>query len=117
MAGKFNITILQGATFKLPLTISDDSVLRNLTGYTARMKIKESVFDTVSLIELTTENGRIVIDPDQTTNTGQLLIQLSAADTAALDFFQGVYDLELVSGSVVERTLMGRVRLSREVTK
>jgi hypothetical protein len=120
MAGTFNITIEQGATFRLPITIADtvDGVTtnRDLTGYTARMKIKESVEDTAALVTLTTSNGGITIDPDQVTNKGKLSLLISATDTAALDFDQGVYDLELVTGSEVERDLKGRVRLSREVT-
>jgi hypothetical protein len=121
MAGKFKITIYQGSTFELPITIgsiiNDVDTPTDLTGYTARMKIKLGVFETTSLIDLTTENGRIVIDPDQVANTGKLTLQISATDTAALDFDQAVYDLELVNGSVVQRYLMGVVKLSREVTK
>jgi hypothetical protein len=119
-AGRYNITIEQGATFSLPIlvadTISGSSVERNLTGYTARMKIKQFVTDTASLVELTTENGRITIDPDQVANTGEMSLALSATVTASLDFDQGVYDLELINGSVVERLLEGKVRLRREVT-
>lgn len=120
MTGKYKITINQGATFTLPLTVSDtisDVVTpRDLTDYTARMKIKNSVFDTAALIELTTENGRITIDPDQVANTGKLTLTITATDTAALDFDRGVYDLELVNGSVVERLLEGAVVFKREVT-
>jgi hypothetical protein len=115
-AGKYNITIEQGATFTLPITISDDGVLRDLTGYTARMKIKETVDDIAVLLSLTTENGRITIAADQVTDKGELSLLVTAADTAALDFTSGVYDLEIISGSTVTRVLEGKVKLSLEVT-
>lgn len=119
-AGRYNITIEQGATFSLPITVSDiisgSTVLRDLTGYTARMKVKENVDDTTSLIDLTTENGRITIAANQVTDTGELSLLLSAALTASLDFDRAVYDLELVNGSVVERLLQGKVTFKKEVT-
>ena len=119
-AGRYNITIEQGATYSLPITVSDtisgSSVLRDLTGYTARMKIKENVADTAALLELTTENGRIVIDADQATNTGEMSLAIAASVTASLDFDRGVYDLELVNGAVVERLLEGKVIFRKEVT-
>jgi hypothetical protein len=85
----------------------------DLGGYTARMKIKRTVKDTASLVELTTANAKIVLD--NVAKTISLLI--SATDTALLTFTSGVYDLELVSaGSVVTRLVEGNVTVSKEVT-
>ena len=119
-AGRYNITIEQGATYALPLTVSDvisgSSVLRDLTGYSARMKIKEFIDDSTEILSLTTANSSIVIDPDQVTNKGELSINISAATTSSLVTERCVYDLELVNGVVVERLLQGKVTLKKEVT-
>ena len=45
-----------------------------------------------------------------------MTISMSATNTAALSFDHAVYDLELVSGSVVDRIIQGRVKLAKEVT-
>jgi len=119
-AGRFNIIMEQGATFSLPITVSDvisgSTVPRDLTDYTARMKIKQFIADSVPLVELTTENFYILMDPDQVVNPGKMLLTLPATVTEALDFSRGVYDLELVNDDVVERVLEGKVIFRREVT-
>lgn len=111
-----NLTIEQGATFSFAVTwfASDGVTPRDLTGYTARMQVRDS-YDAVSFhVELTTENGRIAITPAE----GKVALTISATDTAALDFSAGVYDLELVDVSgVVTRLMEGGVAFSPEVTR
>lgn len=86
----------------------------SLSGFTARMQIRESVESTTTLLSLTTENSRIALDNTAKTIT----LTISATDTAALDFSTGVYDLELVSGGgVVTELLNGNVLLDTEVTR
>lgn len=83
-----------------------------LSGYTARMKIKDRVGGTEQF-SLTTENSRIAIDPSGAT----ISLFVSAADTALFDWSYGVYDLELVSGSgFVSVLFSGNVRVTPEVT-
>ena len=112
-AGIYNFTCEQGATFtrEVEVTNFDDSI-RTLAGYTARMQVRKDVAASAALIELTTENGRIVINPD----TGTVSLTISAADTAALQF-SGIYDLELIGATaVVERLLQGLFNLDENVT-
>jgi len=88
----------------------------SLSGFTARMQIRATKESTTVLLELTTENDRITID--NTAKTIALLID--AVDTAALDFTEGVYDLELVSGAtpaVVTKLLEGSIAVEEEVTR
>jgi len=85
----------------------------DLTGFTARMQARLSTFDDATLFDLTTENGGITIDGVN----GLVTCSLTASESSLLDFSEGVYDLEIVSGSDVERLLQGKVKLSREVTK
>ena len=41
---------------------------------------------------------------------------MTATNTAALDFDNAVYDLELVAGAAIDRIIEGRVFLSKEIT-
>lgn len=112
-----DLTIEQGASYEKHFGIrqgsSETSPAADLTGYSARMHIREEIDSTEVLIELTTENGRIDIEP----LTGIVTLMIDAEDTAALSFDVGVYDLELVSGSFVKRVARGKVSLSKEVTR
>lgn len=85
---------------------------KDLTGYTARMSIKNTVGGTL-LLALSTTDGTIVID--NTAKTISLL--LSATATAALTWTKGVYDLEMVSAAgVVYQLLYGKIAVRPEVT-
>lgn len=83
----------------------------DLTGATARMQIRAGLGGAV-LLELTTENGGLAI-----TGPGTLTRTLSATETAALTWTDGVYDLEVeYADGTVQRYLQGTVTVSREVT-
>lgn len=86
----------------------------DLTGYTARMQIREAVDSTTVLVQMDTTNGGIVID---TTNR-VITLQQTAAQTAAYTWTDGVYDLEMVSGSgLVYALVRGAVSVVLEVTR
>lgn len=113
-AGTNNFVIEQGATFDITMTYYTDESEQtpvDLTGYSARMTIKEKVEGT-TILELTSDAGEIVLGDD----AGTIQILVAASVTANLDFEYGVYDLELVTGSTVERLLQGQVTLSKNVT-
>lgn len=83
----------------------------DLTGATARMQIRAGIGGAL-LLELTTENAGLAI-----TGPGTLVRTLSAAQTAALTWTEGVYDLEVeYADGTVQRYLQGKVTVSREVT-
>jgi hypothetical protein len=91
-----------------------------LAGFTARMQIRDYVdAPGVPLADLTTENGGLVLDDTAKTIT----IFISATDTAAYPWLNGVFDLELVSpGGVVFQVLplpgeIGIVTATDEVTR
>lgn len=122
-AGQWDTTIEQGASWVRTVTWLDgdtvDSDPVNITGYTARMQIKDLIpgvplADLDPWIELTTANSRISLGGA----AGTVRLSLSAAETAALEApLHGLqYDLELVNGVVVTRLLQGKVRFSEEVT-
>lgn len=86
----------------------------NLTGFTARMQIRETVESTTVLHSLTTENGGITLGGA----AGTIALTISATDTAAFTFDTAVYDLEVVSGGgVVTEIASGAVLLTDEVTR
>lgn len=85
----------------------------DLTGYTARMQIRQPDADGVVVHSLTTEDGGLTLSAN-----GEINRLISAAATELFDFECGVYDLELVSAAgVVTPIVRGSVELQDEVTK
>lgn len=86
---------------------------KSLTGYTARMQLREKVSSSDVLLECTTENGMIVLDDTSKTIT----ITISATTTEALTFKTAVYSMELVNGSIVIPFIYGNITLDTEITR
>ena len=114
LAGVYKIVCDQGATFERLLTIEESSGdPMNLTGFTARMQVRPEIESTDVLVELTTENGRLVLGGA----AGTISMSLSPVVTATIDR-DGFYDLEIISsGGAVHRVLRGRFLVNLEVTR
>ncbi len=116
-ASKVKLEILQGATFRKKITwkTGTPATLVNLTGYTARMQVREDVEDAAVLVELTTENSRITLGGA----AGTIELYLPPLVTAAFTWEAGVYDMELVEpdGINVVRLFEGTVTVLPEVTR
>ncbi|MER6830833.1 hypothetical protein ABT352_32905 [Streptosporangium sp. NPDC000563] len=117
-AGIFDLDIEQGSDCTWVLTLTSkppDPQPIVLTGYTARAQIRPSRGrDTAVLHELTTANGRLVIDGP----AGTITIHIPGDESTPWVWTEGVYDLELVSPSgAPTRLLMGAVRVDPEVTR
>lgn len=108
----WNFTIEQGATWMTALTLTG----RDLTGCTARMQIRETVASPTALVSLNSGvDGGITLTAGP---PGVIDIVISATQTAAMTWKNGVYDLELIApGGAVERLLKGDVRVDFEVTR
>ena len=92
-AAAYDFVIEQGATLDKTFVWKDSTgTVINLTGYTARMQIRQSVSSTAFLLELTTLNNRIII----TAGEGKIRLLVAAADTGAITWQRGKYDLELI---------------------
>jgi hypothetical protein len=85
----------------------------DLSGYTARMQIREKLTSDTVIHTLTTENGGIVFD--NTLKTITLLIPDET--TTEFNFVSGVYSLELMVANEVISFAGGNVALQREVTR
>jgi len=115
-AGSHDITIEQGATFRLSLIWKDSAgALVDLTGYTARMQVRRrhSSEDPPAL-SLTSAAGDIVLGG----TAGTIVVTAAATVTDDIDFKAGVYDLELEdSTGFVTRLVEGSVTITPEVTR
>jgi len=114
--GKYNLYIYRGATFRKIITWKDENgVVIDLTGFTARLHMRETVGSSTPFLPLTTENGGIILGGA----SGTITIQATADATSAISASSGVYDLEIVAGDTitVTRLLEGFVTISPEVTR
>jgi len=115
-AGVYDIYIEQGADFELPLVWSDvNKNPVNLTGYSARMQIRENFDSDEYLIALDTGAlGGITLGGA----TGLVTVEIPANITATFPLMAAVYDIELISASgSVYRFIQGAALISREVTR
>lgn len=90
---------------------------KDLTLYEARMQIRASRADTATLVSLTSNPAAGIT---LVASEGQITVVIEAVDTAALDFVNAVYDLELVlpgTPDKVTRIASGNVTLIKEVTR
>ncbi|MFF4777625.1 hypothetical protein ACFY05_32840 [Microtetraspora fusca] len=109
------IVFEQGVTWRAVLHVKDAAGPLDLTGYTARLQIRESLNSPAPLLSLTSApGGGITIDGP----AGKLAITVTDETTAAFTWCYGIYDLEIESPSGdVTRLLKGEVSVDREVTR
>jgi hypothetical protein len=105
-----NLAIDQGATYTVTVLVTDDSgSARNLAGYTGRSQLKRSYFTTTN----TAFTVSIANPP-----IGEIVLSLTADETANLKAGRYVYDLEIYNANtaVVERIVEGIVTVYPGVT-
>lgn len=115
-SAKLDIEIEQGPYFSVVLTWKNKAtgVPNNLTGYTARMHIRESRSSKTALHVMTTENGGIVLGGV----AGTIELIIPDATTEKFVWESAFYDLEMVDGTgKPKRLLSGKVWMIPEVTK
>jgi len=111
-----NLKIDQGATYskKAVWKSGTPAVPVNLTGCTAKMRVKDKVGSTTVLLELTTENGGIVLGG---TSGSIEFCKLTAAATSLITWTTGVYDLKIIfPDATVKRKIAGNIVISPQVT-
>jgi hypothetical protein len=111
-----DLEIDQGSTYRQNFVwkTGTPKVPRSLVGCTARMQVRSNVGSTVVLCDLSTANGKIILNAIP----GGIDLMIPAAETSAFSFESAVYDLEIIfaDGEVV-RLMKGTVTLSKEVTR
>ena len=115
-AGYHHFIIEQGATFGKTLTLKDASgTVINLTGYaSAQMDLRENPEQTNPVLTLTTGNSRIALGG----TAGTVTLTVSATETGNLSAQDGVFDLEMTSGSsVVTRLIEGTYSVRRNISR
>jgi len=132
-AGRYSFVIEQGATTDFEVIYNDGNGNPvDLTGYQARMSIRQAQISTSQLyMTLSSSLGPCGSGLNLSGSvsaqgypkplaSGSIGIFISAQSSSQLTFREGFYDLELMTGSgdcmVVTRLLMGQIRLSNEVT-
>lgn len=114
-AGIYNFHCEQGADFDRTIYArNSDGTLIDLTGKSGRMHVRKDIDASAKIVELTTDNGRMILGGDEGT-----IRLLMLADVTATIPKSGVYDIEIVddmSGSV-NRILKGEFILDKEVTR
>lgn len=111
--GTHNVVCYAGATFDLNFTVKLAGTAIDLTGYTARMQVRESAESSSTLLSLATGGSGITLGG----TAGTIAVTAAATATAGVAGGQYVYDMELVSGSVVTRILQGNFKVLPEVTR
>ena len=111
--GRYNITVYNGTTFALSPVWKVDNLPVNLTGYSAKMQVRDISGNLI--VELSTANGKITITPA----LGQVNLALTATQTASGTLAAGNYnyDLNLTdSASNVYKILEGAFAVKASVT-
>lgn len=133
MAAVVPITILQGATWTLPLAWQQPlgTPIADLTGWTALMQIRATADAATPLVSIETGDGIAIIGP-----SAQIILTITDEQTAALDIPEdtgccsgdvtlpdgavplGVYDLILTSTfGTVTRLMEGPAYISPSVSR
>jgi hypothetical protein len=108
----YNMEIPQGDTWCRKINWTADGEPVDTTGYTASMRIKLTTISPTSIIELTTENGRIVLGGEN----GLITLQLTPAQTNGISPGQYYYDLDLLGSNGYVQTIMrGMVNVFSEI--
>ena len=117
ISGKYDFIVEEGSTFDEYVIWKDkDGNAHDVTGYTAKMEIRQNKADTSAIDEVTVSVG---------TTDGRFDLDMTSTETRALSFNgRAFYDLEVSPGGEdchtaadVIRILEGVITLSREVTR
>lgn len=107
-----DLYIWRGETFTLALAFTVNDAIFPLTGYTAKMQIRDTYGGIIHNTFDSAGNG-IVVDEAG----GTITLTITPAQTAAMSFLNAVYDLAYKSpGGDVKPLLAGAVKISQAVT-
>lgn len=110
-AANYDLTIDQGSTFVIDITIKEDGSVKDLTGYSARSQMRSTKTSTDVAASFTCT---IPIPTN-----GIVKMELPAATSSAMSAGLFFYDLEIhtAGDAIVKRLIEGKVTLNQEVTR
>ncbi len=116
-AGRLNIVIEQGATEDVELRFSEKNTgdALDFSGASARMHLRQAVQAEDVLYELSTDNGRIEVQPGG--QLGLIVLKFAHLDTSGFTFTRAVYDFEVANSNRVLRYLKGEITIDPNVTR
>ena len=118
---RVDLTIYEGTTFRQSFQwkTGDPATPVDLTGFTARMHIRESIESETALLELDSDGGGVVIDNPPA--EGKYFVHLAATQTAGLcpdhERVNAVYDILLILDDVVLLQQYGKAKIYPSVTR
>lgn len=112
--GKHSFTLYQGTTLRKVFTWTVEGTPVDLTGFTGAAQLRKTAGDTVIALDLTTDNGGIIVDGA----AGKITMYASALDTSELTAEKYVYDLEITdTQGDVSRLVEGVITISKGITR
>ena len=122
-AGRYDMVVEQNTTINIPINYKADSVNVDLSGYSAKLEVREN-YDLPPLVTFTsdlTSNGFIFMNGAAGTSScaseGNLQIYMTSANSKHLFVGTASYDLLLVApNNEVDRFLEGSFTVKRGIT-
>lgn len=111
-----DFTFYKGAAFKYRIALTNkDNTPRSLTGYTAKMMIRQDVDDAAAALTLTSPSSGLTVD----NANGYIDILVTKTQTAAFVIPSGVWDLWIDNGGTDSPELIvgGGVTIRKAVTQ
>lgn len=110
----YNINIHQGESWTMTLTVKDENdTAKNLTDYTGKMQIRDKPNGKV-YADLNTTDGGMTINGTY----GEVELVMTAAQTAALNLRNAVYDVYVESSAgTITYLLKGTVTIHARVSQ
>lgn len=111
MATSYDLNITRGSDFSVRLSVKDSAgAAYNLSGYSTSGVAKYRYSDSVPILSL---SPTIVPGSEA---AGLIDLKISGTATTGIPIVQGVYDVEIYSGSYHEKVIKGKINVLPEVT-
>ena len=112
MATSYDLNIVRGSSVSIRLNAkNDDGVPYNLSGFAVSGHVRHKYSDTGVLLNL----SPTVVNNFEA--SGYIDIEVPASATTGLPIVQGIYDVEIYSGTFTEKLIEGYANIHPEVTR
>jgi hypothetical protein len=109
-----DIVIAQGSKFEMTVVVTEGGVVKNITGWSARMQIRPARGSSTLYDDFSSPADSLTISGVD----GQVLVDIPGSITAAYDWTNGAYDIKLTdTGGEPHRIVEGTVKVDHSVTE